>query len=210
MIRVESEMTVQNTRIVGVLLAGGKSRRFGRPKAFAEKEGKPFYRLSLDVLLPIVDSVVLITNEELVDRFSEVKDATVVVDVEKYAGKGPLAGIYTAMALVEADWYAVIPTDVPFLEPKVYDQLFMNRKEDDQAVLPVVNGRLQPLVGFYHRSLMGNIRQLLDTGRLDMRSLINEATVSFIPFSDETPFTNINKLEEYEQFIENGLRDRDA
>lgn len=200
-------MTDRLGKIVGVLLAGGMSRRFGSPKSFAKKNGKPFFRLSLDVLLPLADEVVIVTNDKLVDKFTKATHVPVIVDIEKYAGKGPLAGIYSAMMEEKADWYIVIPTDVPFMEKWVFKELFNYCHGNIQAVIPVVNGRLQPLIGLFHRSLQGEIKELLETETLHMRGLIDRARVAFVPFTDEGPFTNINKFEEYETLIENGLRD---
>ncbi len=107
---------MNGNQTVGIVLAGGQSRRFGSPKSFAEKDGKSFYQWSIDTLAPVVNSIVLITNRELEKRFLDQGKVEIFTDVEQYSGKGPLAGIYTAMAKKPATWYAVIPTDVPFMD----------------------------------------------------------------------------------------------
>lgn len=101
------------TETVGILLAGGLSRRFGSPKAFAELDGKAFYEYAYDALAAVCEHVVVITRPELKGRFPDTMD--VISDTEKFAGLGPLAGIYTAMAERPARQYFVLPCDMPFI-----------------------------------------------------------------------------------------------
>lgn len=197
-------------KIVGVLLAGGMSRRFGSAKSFAEKDGKPFYHWSIEALRPMADSLIIITNEHLKEKFNDEVDMDVFTDVENYSGKGPLAGIYTAMVHREASWYAIIPTDVPFMESKVFERLWDERKEGVQAVIPIVNGKFQPLIGLYHHTLKPTIRELLEDDRLMMRALLDKVETQYVPFVEETPFININERKDYDVHIRDGLRDNDA
>ena len=186
--------------IIGVILAGGESRRFGSPKSFAEKDEKAFFQWSLDAIAPVVDDAILITSQELEGKFPADLDVEVVTDTEMFAGKGPLAGLYTAMREKEACWYAVIPTDVPFMRAEVFNRLLEERK-NVQAVIPVVNERLQPLIGLYHHTLKRQIKSLLEADRLHMRALLDEADVKYVPFPDEKPFININRLEDFNSHI---------
>ncbi|MEI3600854.1 molybdenum cofactor guanylyltransferase [Oceanobacillus sp. SE10311] len=187
--------------IVGVILAGGKSRRFGSPKSFAVKDNKAFFQWSLEAITPVVDDTILITNQDLKGKFPPELEVEIVTDMEKFAGKGPLAGLYTAMQEKEACWYAVIPTDVPFMAKEVFERLLTERK-GVQAVIPVVNERLQPLIALYHHTLKQRIKTLLETDRLHMRALLDKADVKYVPFSDEEPFININRLEDFNSHIQ--------
>ncbi|MCG5104374.1 molybdenum cofactor guanylyltransferase [Oceanobacillus alkalisoli] len=186
--------------VVGVILAGGRSRRFGTPKSFAEKDNKPFFRWSLDAIAPVVDDIILITNQDLKGKFPTDLKVEIVTDMETFAGKGPLAGIYTAMLEKKACWYVIIPTDVPFMKAEVFKRLLAERKKV-QAVIPVVNERLQPLIGLYHHTLKQEIETLLETDRLHMRALLDKANVKFVPFTEEKPFININRLEDFDSHI---------
>lgn len=192
---------MNENQTVGIVLAGGQSRRFGSPKSFAEKDGKSFYQWSIDTLVPVVNSIVLITNRELEKKFIDRGKVAVYTDIEQHSGKGPLAGIYTAMTKKPATWYAVIPTDVPFMDKKVFERLWKDRETGKQAIIPIVNGRLQPLIGYFHVSLKPIIEKLLEADRLNMVALLDEAQVTYVQFEDETPFININRLEDYERYF---------
>ena len=190
-------------QVVGVLLAGGASRRFGSPKAFADVEGKRFYQLSLEALQPTVETIIVVTSEQLEKSYAASSRTTIIRDVEKYAGKGPLAGLYSAMLEIKADWYAIAPVDVPFIRPAIYYELLSQRKPENEAIISVANGRVQPLIALYHYSLKARIRELLETSRLSMQDLLDLAEVNYTQFVDGTPFININRQQDYERHIRN-------
>ena len=58
-------------KTVGIVLAGGLSRRFGSPKAFARLEAKYFYERAVEAYEPFCEEVVVVTRQELVDRFGK-------------------------------------------------------------------------------------------------------------------------------------------
>lgn len=188
-------------QVVGVLLAGGASRRFGSPKAFADIDGKRFYQLSLEALQPAVESIIIVTSEQLEKSYTASLGMKIIRDVEKHVGKGPLAGIYSAMLERKADWYAIAPVDVPFIRPAIYYELLNQRESEKEAIISVANGRVQPLIALYHYSLKARIRELLETNRLSMQDLLNLTEVNYIQFIDETPFININRQQDYERYI---------
>lgn len=188
---------------VGVILAGGQSRRFGSPKAFAEAEGKPFYQFSLDVLKPLTDGVVIVTNEKLESKFSGTSGIELITDEESYAGKGPLAGLFSAMQHVKGDWYVTAPVDVPFIQSDIYKKLFEYANEENEIIMPVTNGKLQPLIAVYHYRLKPRIKELLESDRLAMRELFQDAKVKYVDFTEGVPFTNINRKDDYDRYIKN-------
>ncbi len=70
-------------KTVGVVLAGGLSRRFGSPKAFARIGTEYFYERALEALEPFCEEVIVVTREELLERF-----APGVTTMTDYAGSG--------------------------------------------------------------------------------------------------------------------------
>ena len=54
-----------------IILAGGESRRFGRPKAFAEVEGQMFYQRIIKVLesTNMFNDILISTNNQLKNQF---------------------------------------------------------------------------------------------------------------------------------------------
>src|SRR5690625_6115754 len=110
--------------IVGIILAGGQSSRFGSPKAFVKKDNIPFYQYSWQAIKPVVSSTLIITNPLLEALFA--KDNVpikMVNDHNLYQGQGPLAGIYTAMDVLMPEWYMIVPVDLLFLEQGIVQWL---------------------------------------------------------------------------------------
>lgn len=149
-------------KTVGILLAGGKSRRFGSPKAFATHEGHEFYHYSLDALRPFCDEIVVVARPEFVRCFPDTVHVT--TDLETFAGMGPLAGILSAMDKIAADRYVVLPCDMPFIVAGVMGKLLELHVGDISAV--TVDGKRHPLVSIWNANVKPSIRQaLLDDNR---------------------------------------------
>ncbi|WP_139488559.1 molybdenum cofactor guanylyltransferase [Brevibacillus dissolubilis] len=112
--------------MIGIILAGGQSRRFGRPKALAEYNGKFFYEYAVEALEPHVERILLVSQPELTQRYDGDARLTVIEDEPDVRGNGPLAGLYSAMRYVggepatdnsgeasKQEWYAVLACDMP-------------------------------------------------------------------------------------------------
>lgn len=147
-------------KTAGILLAGGQSRRFGSPKAFATHEGRAFYQYSLEALRPFCDTLIVVARPEFAESFPD--DLRVVGDLEQFAGMGPLAGILTAMEAETADRYIVLPCDMPFIEPDIIGKLLEMHTGDLSAV--TVEGKRHPLVSVWEQRVKPSIRHALVKG----------------------------------------------
>jgi molybdopterin-guanine dinucleotide biosynthesis protein A len=100
-------------RILGVILAGGASRRFGSDKSAALLAGKPLIEWVVERARPQVETLLLNANDPEVGRS--------IPDLEHLAdsapGEGPLAGILTALGRAGRrgfDHVASFACDTPF------------------------------------------------------------------------------------------------
>ncbi|HAM79679.1 MAG TPA: molybdenum cofactor guanylyltransferase [Ornithinibacillus sp.] len=189
--------------MVGIVLAGGQSRRFGSPKAFAERNGIPFYFYSIQAMDELVESIVLVTNESLFKQFRNEKlSVELTTDHQDFAGLGPLAGIYTAMEKVEAEWYLIAPVDVPFIEKRIFSLLLPYRSNNPDVIVPIAGDRLQPLLSIFRGTMKDKIKEQLLGKELSIKQLFDKCTVSYVEMKDDLLFTNINSLEEYNCYLE--------
>ena len=102
-------------RLLGVLLAGGGSRRFGSAKALARLHGTPLWSLGLAALEPCDCGVVAVTNDPDVAAALPVP-----VRSDLRPGLGPLAGLETALAWAReegAEGAVIVGCDMPWLGP---------------------------------------------------------------------------------------------
>lgn len=96
-------------RLLGAILAGGASRRFGTDKALALLDGKPLIAHVIDRLRPQVAAVVVVGRDQ--------SDARSIPDLPQ-PGLGPLGGLNAALALAAAEGFDAVLTsgcDLPRL-----------------------------------------------------------------------------------------------
>ncbi|RNF41160.1 molybdenum cofactor guanylyltransferase [Planococcus salinus] len=181
-------------KTIGILLAGGQSRRYGSPKAFAVLEGKYFYERAYEALTAVSDHVVVVSRPELISDFRAGMD--VITDLPSVAGKGPLAGIYTAMSERPAECYVVLPCDMPYIGQKeltVFMQL-SNNAADITAVR--TDSERIPLFSRWNGNMKELLERELDDGQLGVMSFLKKVTTDWMDASrihpDKHIFRNIN------------------
>ncbi|MGG4488328.1 molybdenum cofactor guanylyltransferase [Metabacillus idriensis] len=181
-------------KLAGIVLAGGQSRRFGSDKALEPYEDSTFLDLALKNLKAVTETAAVIGRtdhaKEHVQFFS---------DSAQYKGMGPLAGLYTAMKEVQADWYLVLACDMPLIDKEILTVLISGINEKQPAVIPVVYGKCHPLCALYHFSILSEIERLLDQKQLKMMTLLNQLNPVYLDeanFSNPERFANINRRED--------------
>ncbi len=187
-------------RTVGVVLAGGLSRRFGTPKAFARIGEMYFYEHALHALHPFCEEIVVVTRRELLGRFPS--EVAVTTDVLEFEGCGPLAGILSAMEFVEADRYVVLPCDMPFIDEAVIRKLIAQHTQEVTTV--IVEGRVHPLISVWDCKVKSTLRKTLQSKQLRVMAALDQVDVVFIEGHTltenvETVFVNVNRPTDLER-----------
>ncbi len=186
-------------RLGGIILAGGESRRFGSPKALARLEDRHFFEYAIQAIEQLTKDIVIISHNSILSEINRVTTFPVIEDLPQYKGKGPLAGIATGMKYLKSDWYIVLPCDTPNITNLVIMSLVKQINTDTDAIISVVKGRIQPLIGVYHSKVVSDVIEILESDQYKMMKLLDELRVTYVPFEDEQPFQNINDLEEFQK-----------
>ncbi len=110
---------MDHNNILGVVLAGGKSQRFGKDKSQVKLQGKLLINYVLNEIISEFKEILIITNESI--NFMKSKKISITKDFKN--GLGPLGGVLTAMKWVkenkkEYKWISTFPTDTPFFTKK--------------------------------------------------------------------------------------------
>lgn len=200
-------MMDQDKSIVGVLLAGGLSRRMGGgDKGLLELGDKPMMEHALERLAPQVSRVIINANGAP-DRF-EAFGLPVVPDTMAGA-QGPLAGVlaglkWTTENVQDASHIVSVSSDAPFLPRDLVARLKAGIAETGhQIALAASGGHRHPVIGLWPVALSDDLESQLDQGVRKVVAWTSQhgfATVDF-PFVDrggETvdPFFNANTPEE--------------
>jgi len=135
---------------VGVVLAGGASRRMGAAKAGVELAGRPLLSYPLAALRAALAEVAVIAKA---DTPLPAIGYGVLVWREPEEPQHPLAGIVAALGAAAGRPVVVLACDMPFVTADLVRTL-ATAETDAPAVVARAGGRIQPLAARYeHRAL---------------------------------------------------------
>jgi molybdopterin-guanine dinucleotide biosynthesis protein A len=185
----------------GFVLTGGRSCRMGRDKALLPLAGQPLVLRTVGRFEPLVATVTLVGAPE---RYAGL-GLPVLADRE--AGKGPLAGIVTALGASRHDWSLVVACDLPYLETRFVEFLLERTTGSDaDAVVPHTAGRWQPLSAVYHRRTLPVFERVLAEGNPKIARAFEELQVHSVTEEEMERFDfpgrmlkNMNTPEDYEE-----------
>ena len=143
------------TGIIGVVLVGGKSRRYGRNKALEVFQGERLIDRQVRTVRSLFPEVLVVTNEpELYLHL----DVTIVRDV--IPRQGPLGGIYTGLIFAHGNSVFVTACDMPFVQPPMVRRMVQLAGEYD-IVVPEKEAGLEPLHAIYSSRCLPHIKKML-------------------------------------------------
>lgn len=117
------------TRVSGIILAGGQSRRMGRDKAFLEFDGAPLIARVLARVRQVCAEVIVVAND--VDAYARF-GVPVIRDV--YPGKGSLGGIFSGLQAARAESALAVACDLPFLNDALLRHLIALAPQADIVI----------------------------------------------------------------------------
>ena len=183
--------------VTGVILAGGKSSRYGTNKALARINGIPLIENVIRVMGSLFKDLVLITNTP--DEYAYL-ELPMYEDLIK--GLGPIGGIYTALNSITNDAGFFVACDMPFLNPDLIRHLVGIRGDFD-VVVPEISGKMETLHALYAGRCIPAVRKLIDVHEYQTIRIFPEVSVRYLKeneirrFDPELrSFFNINRPEE--------------
>lgn len=136
-------------RLVGAVLAGGKSSRMGTDKALVrlERDGPTLLELVLTKLHEVVAEAFVIATDR-----PQYRSFGVPVEPDHHAEAAALGGIATALEVAGGAHCLVVPCDLPFLDVPLLRQLASRAAEAD-VVIPTVRGESRQGTGLVYQTL---------------------------------------------------------
>jgi len=198
---------MDHNNILGTVLAGGKSQRFGEDKSQVKLGDK----LLIDYILSeIIDEFneVLVVSNNLID-FKQSEKISLIKDFKK--DLGPLGGVLTAMKWVKDNnkdyqWISTFPVDTPFFKNQILKDFFkkINMKEGKLFFINS-NDTRHNIFGLWSLDLMDKLEEDLNKGERKVEVWANSIGVKNIDmkFENKDPFFNINTKEDLKKAIEN-------
>lgn len=114
-----------------VIQAGGQSTRMGEDKALKTFLGRPLIQHVIERLAPLADEILVTTNRPDDYAFLNLR---LVSDLAP--GRGPLGGLYTAVASATSPIVAVVACDMPFASARLLETAtrIMVKEEADVVI----------------------------------------------------------------------------
>ena len=182
----------------GLVLAGGRSRRFGRDKAMARYDGMSFLDRAVGLLKSLDLKPVVVTR-----RDADYAETGCPVIYDKLPEKGPLGGLYTALTVFNESSFLVLTCDMPQVTLSSLDDLLDMRQNGVQVTVYRLGEALQPFPGIYEASVLPLVREQLKQDNLSMKNLLQKAVKRTLePRGGPDLFDNINYIEDLSR-IEN-------
>ncbi len=204
----EMDTVSQRNNVLGVVLAGGLSRRMGgKDKVSLVLSGRTLMAHVVDRVGAQVSEIVINASEDL-GRFRDF-GLSIVPDISgngKVEGfGGPLVGILSALEWAAANrpgvtLIATFPTDTPLLPPDFVDRAELAvDAEKAEFACAVSGGRVHPVVALWPVELRHRLRHLVvDNGLRRVDRLLGQFHVARVeyPVVPVDPFFNINMPED--------------
>jgi molybdopterin-guanine dinucleotide biosynthesis protein A len=190
--------------ILGVVLAGGQSKRFGQDKSQVQLESKILIDYILLEILNEFNEILIIANNDI--KFLNSKKINKIEDYKK--NLGPLGGVLSAMKWIKENnkkykWISTFPSDTPFFKKK-YLHDFLNNINEEQSKLFFIksNDKRHNIFGLWSLELLNRLEDdLVTKGERKVEDWANKVGVKTInlEFKNNDPFFNINTKEDLEK-----------
>ena len=187
----------------GIILAGGKSRRFGENKALADYEGKTLLEHAIHLLKNLDLTPIVVGPPQVL---SVPEGVRVIPDV--HSEQGPLGGLYTAMASFPESALLVLTCDMPAIsEPLLRNLVLEHSLEDHLTLYRGMQRPFYPFPGIYDSVLVTDIRSRIQQGRLSAKELIDQTHKKrFLTIEEEDLLFNVNTQEDLKRLSEPTLK----
>jgi molybdopterin-guanine dinucleotide biosynthesis protein A len=205
-------MTAQRQPLSLLILAGGKSTRMGQDKAWLMLDGRPLVMRVIDRVLPLVDEVIVSTNQpNAFDVWLPSLTIPACTVADRYPNVGPLAGLHAGLLAARSDLVLVLATDMPFVNPALITYLSQVATDDAvDAVVPQILSPetrqigLEPLHAIYRKSCLPAIEVSITANQRRVVSFLDRVRLRVVSPDEISPydplfrsFANVNTPQDW-------------
>jgi molybdopterin-guanine dinucleotide biosynthesis protein A len=195
---------MNDNNILAVVLAGGKSKRFGEDKNHAKLGDKTLLEHVLSKISNKFEETLIVSSHNL--ETQKKNNITVIPDC--FDDLGPLAGVLSSMKWVIENqkpykWVATFPSDTPFFETSIIQEYKKRIKlNDSQLYFVKSNNKRHNIFGLWSINLLETLENdLIKNNFRKVEEWANKTGVKTIDVETKQfdPFFNINTKEDFEQ-----------
>ena len=194
---------MDHNNILGTVLAGGKSQRFGEDKSQVKLNNKLLIDYILSEITNEFKEILIVSNNQI--KYKNYKNISLINDLKK--DQGPLGGVLSAMKWAKEKndkykWISTFPVDTPFFKKDIL-QKFLSEIDSEESKLFFIksNNTRHNIFGIWSIDLMKKLEHDLNEGQRKVEVWANSVGVKVInmEFINKDPFFNINTKEDLEK-----------
>tara|TARA_B100000902_G_scaffold29741_1_gene35721 strand:- start:1236 stop:1841 length:606 start_codon:yes stop_codon:yes gene_type:complete len=197
---------MDHNNILGVVLAGGKSQRFGQDKSQVKIQDKLLIDFILNEIIGEFNETLIVANETI--NFMKSKNISLIKDFK--SGLGPLGGVLSAMKWIKENnkkykWISTFPSDTPFFTKKELRYFYDNIKINESKLFFIKSKeRRHNIFGLWSLELIDQLQTDILKGERKVEVWANSIGVKTvnIEYKEPDPFFNINTKEDLKRAIE--------
>lgn len=187
-------------KTTAIILAGGKSSRFGRDKSMLVWNGRRIMEHLVERCSDIADEVLVVSNAK--EKFG-IPGVCELTDI--YKGMGPLGGIHAGLRRASHDTVFVTACDMPLFHPELAEKL-LSYSTRYEAAVPVANGRIQPLFAMLKKTPALLVAEsMLRADQRRLRGLYEQLHTCYYSQHEQAEdpdlFFNINYPADFERLV---------
>lgn len=199
-----------NSPVSGIILAGGASRRMGRPKALLPWGKSNLLQHLATAFEPRVDPLFIVSDGQMP---LPTLPSGVQVANDTIPHQGPLVGFAHGLKCAPEDRPLFLTgCDFPFIQPSIIDFL-LDQLGDADAIVTQSANILQPLAGLYQPRIIHAVNRLIASGTRSITTLLETIDCKKISDAEWQRFDpsglmlmNINTPEQYEMAHQHHLK----
>jgi molybdopterin-guanine dinucleotide biosynthesis protein A len=195
---------MEDNNILAVVLAGGKSKRFGEDKNQIKLGDKTLLEHVLSKINNKFEEILIVSSHNLKIKKSE--NITIIPDC--FDDFGPLAGVLSSMKWVKENqkqykWVASFPSDTPFFDISIIEEYKKRININDSSLYFIKsNNKRHNIFGLWSIDLLDVLEDDLKNNNFrkveDWADKIGVKTID-IEVNEFDPFFNINTKEDFEK-----------
>jgi len=195
---------MEDNNILAVVLAGGKSKRFGEDKNQIKLGDKTLLEHVLSKINNKFEEILIVSSHNLEIKKSE--NITIIPDC--FDDFGPLAGVLSSMKWIKENqkqykWVATFPSDTPFFEISIIEEYKKRININDSSLYFIKsNNKRHNIFGLWSIDLLDVLEDDLKNNNFrkveDWADKIGVKTID-IDVNEFDPFFNINTKEDFEK-----------
>jgi molybdenum cofactor guanylyltransferase len=197
-------LSMDHNNILGVVLAGGQSKRFGQDKSQVTLDGKILIDYILSEIIDEFNEILIVSNHDI--NFMSSKKIFKIEDYKK--GLGPLGGILSAMKWIRSNnknykWISTFPSDTPFFNKKLLHRFYRDAPLDHGKLFFIKsNNTRHNIFGLWSVELLDQLEEdLIKNGERKVETWADKVGVQTVQmqFENYDPFFNINTKEDLDK-----------